>query len=252
MNYYYAESNITVTIPSRDLRTLARESLAGKWKIAAVGTLVFMAVVSLPSMILLTVLHNSFAADLYTILVTGAFSLGYSVFILNIFRNKEVDYAQIFCGFERILKTMGLYLYICLFVFLWSLLFVIPGIIAAIRYSQSFFILADYPDMPVPEIVNESKRMMRNNKGKYFCLVLSFFGWMILASLPASFFSTIFAEGGIYAAGSIFLFEIVYFVLSAGYLWVTPYVECSLAAMYEIMRGNLRPGVIDTTATIEE
>ena len=47
-------------------------------------------------------------------------------------------------------------------------------------------------------------------------------------------------------------FEIVYFVLSAGYLWVTPYVECSLAAMYEIMRGNLRPGVIDTTATIEE
>ena len=271
MDYYnYNDNaNIIVTTPSRDLRMLAREALAGKWKIAAIGTMIFMAVVTVPSAILTAVMADSFAADLYSILVSGAFTMGYSVFILNLFRGKEVDYSQLFCGFERIAKTMGLYLYICLFVLLWSFLFLIPGIIAALRYSQSFFILADHPDMPITEIVNESKRMMRGNKAKYFCLALSFFGWFLLASIPASVFGSIVgivysselvAEAGNAAMVGMQLlsgvrglcFQIVSLILSAGYFWITPYVECSFAAMYEIMNGNLRPGIIDVAGEVTE
>ena len=269
MDYYTYSGNIVVTTPSSDLRKLSRDALAGRWKIAAIGTMIFMAVVTIPSAILTAMMADSFAADLYSILVSGAFTMGYSVFILNLFRGKEADYSQLFCGFERIAKTMGLYLYICLFVFLWSLLFVVPGIFAALRYSQSFFILADHPDMPVSEIVNESKRMMRGNKAKYFCLGLSFFGWFLLASIPASVFGSIvgvvYSSELIVEAGNAAMigtqlltgvrglwFQIASFLLGAGYFWITPYVECSLAAMYEIMNGNLRPGIIDVAGEVTE
>lgn len=270
--YYYTQNYTTVTVPSRDIRALARESLAGKWKIAAVGTLIFLAVTAIPQIILSTVLGSIFAANLYSYLVTGAFNLGYAVFILNIFRNKEVDYSQLFCGFERILKTVGLYIYTSIFIFLWTLLFIVPGIIAAIRYSQAYYILADNPDMPITEIVNESKRMMSTNKAKYFCLGLSFIGWSLLAALPVSIYESVvsasaavsavmYSDTGMgfmdiyqYAMDSIanmgFVSQMTTFVLEIGYLWVTPYMECANAALYEMIKGNLRPGIIDTTAAV--
>ncbi len=269
---YYTQGNITVTVPSRDIRAFARESLAGKWKIAAVGTLIYMTITTIPQLILSTVLGSPAAANLYFYLVSGAFNLGYAVFILNIFRNKNVDYSQIFCGFERILKTVGLYLYTSLFIALWTMLFIVPGIIAAIRYSQVYYIFADNPDMPITEIVNESKRMMRTNKAKYFCLGFSFIGWIFLAAVPSSIyesFTSVAATASIIAAGNAgfdvasiiaaaqnsiesmsFFTQMVTFVLEAGYFWVTPYMECANAALYEMMKGNLRPGIIDTTATV--
>ena len=231
-----------------------------------------MAVTAIPQIILSTVLGSIFAANLYSYLVTGAFNLGYAVFILNIFRNKEVDYSQLFCGFERILKTVGLYIYTSIFIFLWTLLFIVPGIIAAIRYSQAYYILADNPDMPITEIVNESKRMMSTNKAKYFCLGLSFIGWSLLAALPVSIYESVvsasaavsavmysssgmnFADIYQYAMDSIanmgFVSQMTTFVLEIGYLWVTPYMECANAALYEMIKGNLRPGIIDTTAAV--
>ena len=57
-----------------------------------------------------------------------------------------------------------------LFIFLWSLLLIVPGIIAAIRYSQAFFILADDPSKGIRQCMDESKAMMNGNKMKYFCL----------------------------------------------------------------------------------
>ncbi len=269
---YYTQNNITVTVSSRDIRAIARESLAGKWKIAAVGTLIYMSVATIPQIILSTLLGSQTAATLYLYLVSGAFNLGYAVFILNIFRNRDADYAQLFCGFERILKTIGLYLYTSLFIALWTMLFIVPGIIAAIRYSQVYYIFADNPEMPVTEIVNESKRMMRTNKMKYFCLGFSFIGWIFLAVLPGSIYETVIAAettASIIAAANIgmdmssiiaaaqnsvanmgFVSQMVIFVLEAGYFWVTPYMECANAALYEMIRGNLRPGIIDTTATV--
>jgi len=99
-----------------------------------------------------------------------------------------------------------------IFVLLWSLLLIVPGIIAAFRYSMSFYILADNPDMGIMEAINESKRMMRGNKWKFFCLNLSFIGWAILGVLT----------------------------LGIGYLWLTPYIEVTMIAFYDIANGNLR------------
>ena len=65
-------------------------------------------------------------------------------------------------------KALGLFLFQGLFIVLWSLLFIVPGIIAAIRYSQAFFILADDPNKGIRQCMDESKMMMRGNKAKYF------------------------------------------------------------------------------------
>ena len=84
------------------------------------------------------------------------------------FRRQIVGIGDVFTGFERYGKALGLFLFRGLFIVLWSLLFIVPGIIAAIRYSQAFFILADDPNKGIRQCMDESKMMMRGNKAKYF------------------------------------------------------------------------------------
>lgn len=87
---------------------------------------------------------------------------------------------------------------------MWSLLLVIPGIIATYRYSLAFYVLCDNPGMSVTECVNESKRLMDGHKGRLFCLHLSFIGWRLLSALT----------------------------LGIGDLWLNPYVSAATSAFY--------------------
>ena len=91
-----------------------------------------------------------------------------------------------------------------MFISLWSLLLVIPGIIAAFRYAMAFFILADDENCGPLEALSRSKEMINGNKWKYFCLCWRFFGWALLCSF-----------------------------LPIGWLWLIPYMQTSLAAFYE-------------------
>ena len=130
-------------------------------------------------------------AGLYVLLVSGALELGITLFFLAMFRKQNVNAGDIFLGFDRFGKALGLLLFQSLFIFLWSLLLLVPGIIASIRYSQTFFILADDPSKGIRQCMDESKAMMNGNKMKYFCLSLSFIGWALLASIPASILDSI-------------------------------------------------------------
>ncbi|MDP4172279.1 MAG: DUF975 family protein, partial [Bacillota bacterium] len=101
-------------------------------------------------------------------------------------------------------KLVGASLLQRIYILLWSLLFIIPGIIKAISYSQTFFLLKDHPEYTVTEAITESKRRMKGYKGKYFLLGLSFIGWMFLCILT----------------------------LGIGFLWLNPYMNASYAAFY--------------------
>lgn len=92
-----------------------------------------------------------------------------------------------------------------LYVFLWSILLIIPGIIAAISYSQTFFILVDKKKISGVEALQQSKEMMQGNKWRFFCLCLRFTGWFII---------------------SILTFGI-------GFLWLIPYMHVSFANFYD-------------------
>ena len=164
------------------------------------------------------------------------------------FRRQIVGIGDVFLGFERYGKALGLFLFQGLFILLWSLLFIVPGIIAAIRYSQAFFILADDPNKGIRQCMDESKMMMRGNKAKYFCLSLSFIGWGILASIPAGVLSGI--SEALYLSGFMtVLFDIV------GALCMAPviaYIYSTQAGFYEILAGHLiketQPAPIDPEA----
>ncbi|HWQ79837.1 MAG TPA: DUF975 family protein [Anaerovoracaceae bacterium] len=207
--------NIIVYESCKNLRALGRNALAGKWKLGVLGTLLYALLVMAPVIILDEIFGDgdpTMVSSIYNLLVTGPMTLGYIMFSISIFRNRETSPAEVFFGFERFGKALGLYIVMLIFIFLWTLLLVIPGIIAAFRYSLSFYILADNPDIGILEAINESKRMMRGNKWKFFCLNLSFIGWGILCILT----------------------------LGIGLLWLSPYVSVSMVAFYDIANGSLR------------
>lgn len=275
---FYGNNNI-ITDPSSNLRALGRNALAGKWQSAIIAVIVYTLCVQLPPAILNTLfgidmgelysmnmgysynvgvdsystVYNSMPAysplsGIYSLLVTGAMDLGLTLFFLAMFRRQIVGIGDVFLGFERYGKALGLFLFQGLFIVLWSLLFIVPGIIAAIRYSQAFFILADDPNKGIRQCMDESKMMMRGNKAKYFCLNLSFIGWAILASIPAGVLSGI--SEALYLSGFMtVLFDIV------GALCMAPviaYIYSTQAGFYEILAGHLiketQPAPIDPEA----
>lgn len=109
---------------------------------------------------------------------------GFVIFILNMIRRKENSLWNLIDGFQHFLKIIGLNIVMSIFVFLWGLLLVIPGIIASYRYRQALYLLLDHPDMGIMECINESKRLMRGRKAELFVLDLSFIGWALLSIIP--------------------------------------------------------------------
>lgn len=107
---------------------------------------------------------------------------GFNIYLLNLVRGTEASYGNILDGFGIWLKVILLSVLKTIFVSLWSLLLVIPGIIAAISYSMALYILIDEPSKGVRQCLRESKEMMRGHKMEFFLLELSFIGWMILSS----------------------------------------------------------------------
>lgn len=76
-----------------------------------------------------------------------------------------------------------------LYIFLWSLLFVIPGIVAAMRYSMLNFVFADNPGIDYRSAMEKCKQITKRRKGKIFGFYLSFLGWDILVGLTCGILS---------------------------------------------------------------
>ena len=86
---------------------------------------------------------------------------GFVIFVLNMIRRQANSFWNLMDGFQHFLKIIGLNIVSGIFVFLWSLLFVIPGIVASYRYRQALYLLLDHPEMGIMECIRESKRLMR-------------------------------------------------------------------------------------------
>jgi uncharacterized membrane protein len=181
-------------------------------------------------------------AYLYEFLVSGALTLGVTIVYLRYRRRQEAPTSLLFAGFSNYGRAFLLALLMGIFVLLWSLLFIIPGIIAAYRYKLAFYILADNPGIGPLEAISLSKGLMAGNKWKAFCLDLSFIGWAILAAIAQSVVSApltfMLAMG---ATGSMVAYAIASTVVSGvtmGILYM--YMGTASAAFYERASGLLR------------
>lgn len=109
---------------------------------------------------------------------------GLVIFCLRAANRAENSVWNLIDGFPLVLRLIGLYIVEGIFVFLWSLLFIIPGIIASYRYRLAIYLLIERPELGIMDCIRESKRLMAGRKGELFVLDLSFIGWRILELIP--------------------------------------------------------------------
>lgn len=122
-------------------------------------------------------------------LVSAVLSAGYILYTMSVRRGIVTPYATMFDGFLFAGKIILLQIVISIFVFLWSLLFIIPGIIAGYRYRFALYNLCENPEIGVMEALNMSKAQTWGHKWELFVLDLSFLGWNILCALTLGILS---------------------------------------------------------------
>ena len=192
----------------------ALASLSGKWDKAIIATIIYLIITIGVSQVITIPFSSSIAGSgsasfIWTVL---CFPLlwGYTVFFLNIIREKKIDWDSIFDGYKNgeWKRIGGTYLLYYIYVILWTLLLIIPGIIKALSYSMTPFILQDDPSISGNAAIEKSMRMMDGHKMDLFWLFLSFIGWIIL---------------------SIMTFGI-------GFILLEPYINTSVAHFYEDLK----------------
>ena len=167
-----------------ELKNQAIESLRGKWDKAAIITLIYMLIAgcfSATSHFSGMINENySLGITFPSLLILIPLGWGYSVYFLRVARKEELAYSNLFDGFKdyvRILLTGLLY---SLYIFLWFLLLIIPGIIKCYSYAMTYYILKDEPELRYNGAIERSMKMMDGHKMELFLLDLSFIGWYLL------------------------------------------------------------------------
>ena len=122
-------------------------------------------------------------------LVSMVLSAGYVLYTMRVRKGMIAPYTTLFDGFLFVGKIILLEIVISIFVFLWTLLFIIPGIVAGYRYRFALYNLCENPEIGVMEALNMSKAQTRGHKWELFVLDLSFIGWNLLCSLTLGILS---------------------------------------------------------------
>lgn len=143
----------------------------------------------------------------------GTINLGYTRFLLDQHDHKEPEFKTLFSQFSRFGDGFLQKFLRGLYIALWSLLLVIPGIVKSYSYAMTPYIMIEHPEMTANEAITASRQLMDGHKMELFLLQLSFIGWMILNM----------------------------FTLGIGSLWLHPYMQATEAAYYRYLTGTCRP-----------
>lgn len=177
-------------------------------------------------------LSISFVGILIT-LISQVLSAGYCCYCLGIHRREEMPYESLFDGFTFAGKVIALYIVEGFFVALWSMLFVIPGIIAVYRYSFAIWNLCQNPELGVMEALNRSKRQTVGYKGQLFRLQLSFFGWILLFGVVLGVYEALVIALILDSFLGIMLGSLILTVLTGVVdIYLTPYFALSECGFY--------------------
>lgn len=200
--------NTTGVIKSNsEIRAEARSQLKGNWGNAVLLCAIYMVIIILFNASTRVIPYIGMVVNW---IVMGPLMLGLVACFVKLVRKQEFRYENLFDGFSRFSTAFVAQLLVMIFTMLWSLLLLIPGIIAALGYAMTFYIINDNPELSASRAIEESKKMMYGYRWKLFCLNFSFIGWGLLC---------------------IFTFGI-------GYLWLTPYMQASLANFYENLKDS--------------
>ena len=187
-----------------EIRAAARAELNGNWTNPVLATLINFAISSAAS-----------AIGILSLFLVLPIEFGFTIaFLLFIRGKKEEIINNMFSEFKNYVRALVVPLLTAVFTFLWTLLFIIPGIIKAYSYSMTFFIAKEHPELSADDCIEESMKMMDGHKWDLFLLDLSFIGWALLCLI---------------------------FTLGIGFLWLRPYVMTSHAIFYKELKAELYP-----------
>lgn len=181
----------------------ARETLAGKWGVTIGVSFVYLAIT-----IIVRAPHK--IGSILGFLISGPMAIGLSTFFLAFSRKQTASIHQLFVGFNEFGRALLAYFLMVLFILLWALLLIVPGIVAALSYSQVFYILAEDKTISAKDALKKSKVIMNGNKKKLFYLSLRFLGWFLLCLLT----------------------------VGIGFLWLLPYMCTTMAKFYDDILGK--------------
>ncbi len=220
---------------SKTLKTRALDHLAGNWGVcvgvalvaALLGGLICGANFSLnynideatlrhiPSELipLITAFTSVMGfVGLVQFILGGTINLGYGKFLLDQHDGRELQFNTLFSQFDRFGQGFVQKFLRNLYIALWSLLFVIPGIVKTYSYAMTPYIMIDHPELTANQAITASRQMMDGHKGELFWLELTFIGWDILSA----------------------------FTLGIGSLFLNPYRNAAHAAFYRQLAGGMR------------
>ncbi len=220
-------------------KTFARKQLKGRWKIPVLSTLFIGFIIILFEIPVYILSSNSSAIanvpnfstfqdilkyyetvysavppvvrifNYISVIVSVILSMAFIHLLLKITASPEpVTFNDLIEGFNLWFRAIVAYIWNFIWIFLWSLLFIIPGIVKAIAYSQTIYIVAEYPNISIPQAMKMSIAMTRGHKADLFIMYLSFLGWICLSIIT----------------------------LGIGLLWLIPYMQTSLLNAYRAMK----------------
>lgn len=147
-------------------------------------------------------------------IIGGTVQLGYAKYLLKQHDHASFDIHDLFSQFDRFKEGFLQNFLRNLYIFLWSFLLIIPGIVKSYSYAMTPFIMAENPDMSAKEAIEASKQLMHGHKDELFTLDLTFFGWSLLAALT----------------------------LNIGHIFLNPYKNAAYAVFYkELTASNNQP-----------
>jgi uncharacterized membrane protein len=181
-----------------ELKDLAIANLKGKWGDSAVVTLIYLIICCAAGWI-------PFIGPFAGLIILPVIAWAYYSIFLGLSRGGNASVGDLFEGFSngQYGRILGTSLLMALYILLWCLLLYIPGIIKALSYSMTPFILRD-TDLSYNAAIERSMKLMDGHKWRLFVLELSFLGWALLCILT----------------------------FGIGYLWLEPYVATTLSEFY--------------------
>ena len=216
-----------------EIRELAYNVVKPNWKKALVATIISLVAAGIPScfnQIFPLGSSNGFIGFVLYLAclfcISAPFAYAYANAMLGFYRGEMETATDDMLGYvktkESYMRSLSVGALTYLYTFLWSLLFVIPGIVKAYSYAMTYFIAKENPDLTAEQAILASMKMMSGNKMKLFLLDLSFIGWIIL---------------------SIFTFGI-------GFIFVAPYMANARAAFYEELAAGTKISVANNTEAV--
>lgn len=191
-----------------EIKAMAKEQIKGNIGTIFVIKLLIAVITSIANLV--AGLIPGIGAIALLVFVAAPLELSLVMIFLNLTKGKAPEIKDIFSGYEDFFSAFKVLFFAGLFTFLWSLLFIIPGIIKAISYSMAMYILAENKGMSALEAINKSKEMMDGHKMNYFILGLSFIGWGLLVAITFGIAS----------------------------IWVAPYMETTFANFYNKIKNE--------------